>query len=921
MRPPPALAFVTLIFLHSAPHALAAHGKALSVTEQSAYREFLEAKVKVASQDGFAVDPDAINPALKPHVKVAVRWALAGGRRAFFGRFGLQKTSWHLELMRQCMIQTRMPALITLPLGARLSFFNDAKTYFTGTSKVRLNFIRSDDEIDKKAINLTNTETIRAGKIDARRFGATSYDEGDILRNMNTATFWAFAQAMKTSINYRFVATATPDPQDYVELLAYAGYLDVMEVGEARTRFFQRDSEQADNLTLLPHKAEEFWLWVASWALFISKPSDLDPSFSDDGYLLPPLDVRWHEVPTDHRAAGHEGNGQFKLLKDDATGVIDAAREKSASIDTRIAKMMDLRAQTPKARRIIWHHLEAERDAIEKAAPEVVTVYGSQDLVEREKALLGFMGGGIQELAGKPVMIGSGPNFQSSSEQIHLGISPKFKDFIQSVHRQLRYGQQNTVTCHIIYTEAERETRRKLEERWRQYDEQAARMADIMRRYGIEQLQAVLALKQTIGVKREEVRGDRFHLVHNDCVEETAGMAENSVDLIVSSLPFAKQYRYTPSYNDFGHTDDDGHFFEQMDFLTEQLFRVLKPGRNCVIHVKDRIVEGARSGLGFQTVAPFGMVTTPAHFIRHGFAYLGTTFIICDVVRENKQTNRLGMTEQCKDGSRMGFGLCEYLHVFRKPQTDRSRGYADDPVVKLIREFEAERDEFGNFVGREWVTKPARPDVDESRCDPEGYSRAQWQLDANGLWRSSGNTLLTPEEMARLPVKGAHRRWKQHSAEQGYDYHHHVAMGEALMTEGKLRPDFAVIPVHSSQANVWTDVVRMRSLNTLQVQQGKVKHLCPLPIDIVERVIKQRSMPGEVVFDPFSGLGTVPYCAVKLNRRGAGVELSAEYFRDSVAHCEAAERKQSVPTLFDLAALDAAHRSTEEREPVTEAAE
>jgi DNA modification methylase len=900
VRPPPFLTSAILSFLLYAPQAFAAPGIPFVVNARPDYLQFLEAKRPVASSDGFAVDPDAINPALKPHVRKVVQWALAGGQRAFFGRFGLQKTTWHIEIMRHAMAHTGLPALITLPLGARISFFKDAATYFTGVHAVRLNFIRRTDEIDPLAINLTNTETIREGKIDARRFGATTYDEGDILRNMGTAAFWAFTNDVKTAIRYRFVATATPDPQDYVELLAYAGYLGVMDVGEARTRFFQRDAEQADNLTLLPHMEDQFWLWVMSWAVFGNRPSDFDPSFSDEGYDLPPLDVRWHEVATDHRGAGFEASGQGKLLKDDATGVIEAAAEKRASIPVRIAKMMELRAEDLSARRLIWHHLNDERDAIHAVAPEVVTVTGDQDLEEREQSLIGFAEGTIQELAGKPVMIGSGGNYQSSAWQIHLGILPKFKDFIQSIHRQQRYGQKSVVRVDIIHTEAERETRRKLEQRWRQYDEQCERMAALMRKFGLGQIDAVLALTRTIGVERAEFKGQRFTLVRNDAVDETRRMEPCSVDLIVTSPPFAKQYRYTPSYNDFGHTDDDDHFFAQMDFLTPELFRVLKPGRNCVIHMKDRIVEGSRSGLGFQTVAPVGMIKTPLHFMRHGFAYLGTTFIICDVVRENSQTNRLGHTEQCKDGSRMGFGLVEYLHVFRKPQTDRSLGYADDPVVKLIRDF----DHRGR---KDWYIKPPRPGVDESRCDPEGYTLGQWQLDASGYWRSSGNRLLTAEEIARLPVKGAHRRWKAHCAQHGYDYQHHVALGDAMRQVGTLKPDFAVIPAHSQHPAVWTDVVRMRSLNTLQVQKGRVKHLCPLPLDIVERVIKQRSMPGELVFDPFAGLGTVPYCAVKLGRRGSGVDLSADYVRDGAEHCHDIEEKVTGRTLFDLAAFDAEH--------------
>jgi hypothetical protein len=374
-------------------------------------------------------------------------------------------------------------------------------------------------------------------------------------------------------------------------------------------------------------------------------------------------------------------------------------------------------------------------------------------------------------------------------------------------------------------------------------------------------------------------------------------MESDSVDLIVSSLPFAMQYRYTPSYNDFGHTDDDAHFFQQMDFLTPELLRVLAPGRVAAIHCKDRIVEGARSGLGFQTVSPFG-ARVLFHFQQHGFAYLGTKLIPTDVVRENAQTNRLGWTEQCKDGSRMGAGLIEYLHLFRKPQTDRGRGYADVPVVKLKKEWD--KDE------KCWRVTDPRTDEEAAADDSRlAYSRAAWQIDAAGLQRSNGNRLLTPAEFALLPVRGVWRAWREQCLTQPYDYAHHVAVGEALDARGKLKPEFAVIPAHVEHPDVWS-IARMRTLNLEQRLQNRAAHLCPLPLDIAERAIRLHSMPGESVFDPFGGLMTVPYVAVKLGRRGVGCELNADYFADGVRNCEAAERGVAVPTLFDLLAADEA---------------
>lgn len=868
------------------------------------YGEFLRAKVRLARSDGFEIDHAEINPLLKPHVQAIVPWMLSGGRRALFARFGMQKTTAHLECMRLVMRHFGGPTLVAMPLGARLSFFRDAAEWFRDDYAVRLNFIRSDAEIDPGAINLTNFESIREGKVDPRRFIAASLDEGDILRGFGgTKTFREFMRVFEP-VQYRFVATATPDPNEYVELLAYAAFLGIMDVGEAKTRFFKRDSEKADRLTLHPHKEREFWLWVASWALFLQKPSDLGPQFSDAGYELPPLDVRWHEVPTDHGKASVDRDGNRALFKDAATNLSDAAREKRESLGARMAKLMELRAEQPKAHRIIWHDLEAERHAIEKAIPSCATVYGAQDLDAREKLLMDFAEGRLQELGGKPMMIGSGGNYQAFCWwAVFTGIGFKFKDIIQAVHRIQRYGQtfhgfhgeRPAVRLDFIYTEAERGIRRAFEDKWRRYEEQAARMSDIIREYGLAHQDIAGALQRSIGVERVEASGETWRAINNDCVDETRRMPENSVGLIVSSIPFATQYEYTPSYNDFGHTDDNAHFWQQMGFLIPELLRVLQPGRVAAIHVKDRIVPGGMTGLGFQTVAPFHAEAI-SHFTRHGFAYLGMKTVVTDVVRENNQTYRLGWTEQCKDGSRMGCGMPEYVLLFRKPPSDSSDGYADVPVVKG----KPLCDDHGAPAPFDQKTNWKQP------VAGTGYSRGRWQLDAHAFMRSSGDRLLSSAELRDLPHDQIYKLWRQRSAEAVYDFEAHVGVTEDMDRHQRLPSTFMLLPPHSWHPDVWTDVTRMRTLNGAQYAAGREMHLCPLQFDIVDRLVTQFTMEGETVFDPFGGLMTVPLRAVKLKRRGLGVELNPGYFRDGVHYLQAADRERATPTLFDLIQTDEA---------------
>jgi DNA modification methylase len=604
-------------------------------------------------------------------------------------------------------------------------------------------------------------------------------------------------------------------------------------------------------------------LWVSTWAIFVQKPSDL--GYSDEGYELSPLDVRWHEIPSSHEDAGARNDGQKRLLANAALGIVDASREKRRSLSVRIEKLMELREEDPSAHRLIWHDLEDERRAIEEAIDGVVSVYGSQSDEAKERAILGFKHGEIQELAAKPVMLGAGANFQEHCHwAIFLGIGFKFADFIQAVHRLQRFRQTKPVRIDLIYTEAEREVRATLERKWRQHEELVANMTAIIREYGLA-ASAMKGLERSLGVERREQTGEGWRLVNNDSVIETAAMPADSVDLIVTSIPFSTQYEYSPSYNDFGHTDDTAHFFRQMDFLTPQLLRVLKPGRNLVIHVKDRIAPGGLTGFGFQTVQPFH-ADCIYHYQRHGFAYLGMKTVVTDVVRENNQTYRLGWTEQCKDGTRMGVGMPEYLLIFRKPPTDSSNGYADEPVVK----------------------------------DKAAYSRARWQTDAHGYMRSSGDRLLTAEDLHGLTHQQIYRRFRAQSLETVYDYEEHVALGEELEREQMLPTSFQLLPPQSWHEDVWTDVTRMRTLNAQQWSKGKEMHLCPLQFDIVDRVVTQMSMPGELVFDPFSGLGTVALRALKLGRRGLGVELSPTYHDDAVHWLRQEERQQLTPSLFSL---------------------
>ena len=832
------------------------------------YKEFLESKIELATESGFVVDPEKVNKVLKPHQRDAVVWALKGGRRALFESFGLGKTVQEIEFCHLAAEYSGGRALIVLPLGVKQEFTHDAVEVL-GYEKPE--YCRTMEEVGQSTsqIVLTNYERVRDGDIRPDYFAATSLDEASVLRSFGSKTYQTFLDKFK-NVPYKLVATATPSPNKYKELIHYAGYLEVMDTGQALTRFFQRDSTKANNLTLYPNMEDEFWMWVSSWALFITKPSDLNPVYSDEGYDLPPLDVRWHELPV-HYGDTADKDGQIQLFQEAAEGLKEAATVKRDSIDRRVEEMKRIVEESPEDHFLLWHDLENERHAIKKALPDVVDIYGSMDYDLREQRVIDFSNGRTKLFATKKSLSGSGCNFQRHCHrEIFLGIDYEFNDFIQAVHRCYRFLQKEPVVIDIIYMENERQIKEALLEKWKNHNHMVAKMIEIVKKYGLNSENKAQRLERKMGVEgsREErtVRGNHYEAVYGDCVEETRAMETNSIDLIHTSIPFGNHYEYSANYNDFGHNQNTDRFFEQMDFLTPELLRVLKPGRVAAIHVKDRVLFGNVTGTGFPTMEPFHAECI-RHYTKHGFLYFGMITVVTDVVRENNQTYRLGWSDCCKDGTKMGVGCPEYILLFRKQQTDHSKGFADERVSK----------------------------------SKEEYTRAQWQIDAHGYWRSSGDRLVSKEELKEFPVDSLQQVYREYSRGSVYNYGDHVKLAEDLDKDGKLPATFMVVaPGSWNQLEVWDDINRMRTLNTTQSRRRAQMHVCPLQLDIVERIINRYSNEGDTVYDPFGGLMTVPMTAVKMHRNGKGCELNPDYFRDGVGYLQAAENEVDEPTLFDF---------------------
>ncbi|HWU31024.1 MAG TPA: DNA methyltransferase [Microbacterium sp.] len=859
------------------------------------YDDFLREKVAFDRTFGFDVRDEWLSPIMrpghpdfKPHQADIVKWAVKGGRRAIFARYGLGKSVMQLEILRLIVdygparerdfyapFQEVRRGLIVAPLGVRFDIIADGRDLLD--TEVR--FVRSTAEVDPtwSGLYVTNYESVRDGKLDLSLFVATSLDEAAVLRSFGSETYQRFLPLFE-QVPYRFVATATPAPNRHKELIHYAGFLGIMDTGQALTRFFKRDSSKAGNLKIHPHKRREFMLWLNTWACFIQRPSDL--GYSDEGYDLPPLEVLWEEVEVGLLSDQVEKDGQGVLVRTGAKSAVESAREKRHTLDARIARAMGIvtkhYADSAEGLNqiIIWCDLNDEQDALEAGlrarGMSFSSIRGGQSDQEEEQQLRAWLAGETYALIGKPQMLGRGLNLQRCSTAVFVGVTHKYEQTVQAIHRIHRFGQTNACKVHLLYGETESDVRDNLLTKWQEDDALTDTMSDILREFGLNATAVSAELARAMGVERETWGGQDWQIALNDSVVEWRDhVAAESMGLIVTSIPFGGKYEYSANYADFGHVDDNGQFWWQMDYLTPSLYRALMPGRILAIHVKDFPLYGSVTGKGvysFDTMHAEAI----AHYTGHGFDYFGMITVTTDVVRENNQTYRLSYSEMTKDHSKMGVGSPEYVLLFHKPQTNRSRGYADLPVTK-------------------------------AKAD---YSVGQWQIDAAAEWRTGGDRLLSGDELAALEVGVRSKLFTAQSERTVYDYDAHVALADRLAARNALPGTFASLVPGSWRDDIWTDVLRIDTLNSEQRKREVEMHICPFPLDIPRRLIRMYSNPGELVGDPFSGLGSTVLEAVRQGRRGFGSELNPVSTADSVVYLTRHDNEANAPTLFDLLDLE-----------------
>lgn len=834
------------------------------------YLEFLEGKIKVAERHGISVDPALMHNALRPDQKDISMWALGLGAALVALDAGCGKTRIGIEVMRQLVEHFGGKCLIVTELGAADTFTDPDPEVGEGAAMgIKLQYVTNQAEaMDSEcSIVVTNYERIRMGEFDFSKFTGVWLDEGNYVKNMASDTTDAIKQQL-AKVKYKYIATATPSPNETLELVNYAHVLGICDRGQILTRFFQRDSTKAGELTLHPHHTDDFWLWVSSWCIAITSPADL--GYNYEGFELPKLNLHWMEVKTKPTEAGTEKDGQARMFITSRSGLSEAAKIKRNSIQNRLDKALDIVSQYPDDHFILWHHLNDEHKALNaafKGNAGYGDMFGSQNWQVREKRIVDFTKGNLKYLATKPEISGVGCNFQKHcNKSIFLGITDSFDEIYQATKRIYRFYQPaSEVDVWLLYTPEEYDIVLNVQRKWNEHNEMRKILRDHILEYGLDHTRQIEEKKRSFKVDRVVYKGENYELINTDAVYEWKQRPDNSIDMFLSSFPFGNHYEYTDKYNDFGHNETNKDFIRQMGYLLPELHRCLKPGRIFAVHLKNRIHYGSVTGLGFSVFHRFTHMVCDA-MEAAGFYCMGFHYVPTDVVAENNQTNRLGYSEACKDMTKMGAGIPEEVWIFRKAPSSNANAYADEPVVH----------------------------------SKEEYSLAQWQLDADSFWRSSGNRLLTPHQLNAWGLDKIQAWWKKFNSEVIYDYEAHAELLQALEDRKKLSRTFTTLPLRSNTENVWNDVNRMHGLNSEQSRRNLQNHICPMPFDEVNRLIEQYSNPGDVIGEPFGGIGTTGVCALKKGRKAVITELNDLYAKTAAMYLKETEQKAKLPTLFDM---------------------
>ena len=750
------------------------------------YVEFLNNKDIIDKQSGF--DPKDINIKLYDFQSVIVRWACKRGRAAIFADCGLGKTPMQLEWAHQVHLQTKQPILILAPLAVSKQTQREGDKF-----GITVHICETQEDV-KNGINITNYEKLH--KFDAGSFAGIVLDESSILKSY-TGKFRNYIIESFQKTPYKLACTATPAPNDFMELGNHAEFLNVLSRSEMLSLFFINDTANVGTWRLKGHGEDKFWKWLCSWAVMLSKPSEL--GFDDNGFILPELNIIEHVIEFGKPLEGC-------LFPQKAETLQERRQARRESIDEKVSKIREIITQDESW--LIWCDLNNESETISKEI-NATEITGSQSNEDKESRMLGFSSGNHRIICTKPKIAGFGMNWQHCNNVIFAGLSDSYEAFYQAIRRCWRFGQKSKVNCHIITTDVEGN----IVENIKRKEADALRMRKEM----IEHMQDITKSElheksiSSFDYKTDVFKNHRYELHLGDNIELIKELKDDSIGFSIFSPPFASLFTYTNSIRDMGNCRDKDDFLNHFKFLVTELHRVMMPGRLIAIHCMNLPMTITHDGV-------MGMHDFRGDIIRlfqaENFIFHSEICIWKDPLVQAVRTKVLSLAHKqvCKDSSRCGNGIPDYIVVMRKQ--------GDNPVPI------EHKQGFTEYIGEREFT----------------------------------NTNFNEDQRKN---KLSHEIWQKYASP------------------------------------VWFDIRQTRVLSTDIARDEKdEKHVCPLQLDTIERCLELWSAKGDVVLDPFSGIGSTVYSAVSMGRYGIGFELKESYWRQSIKNLEFLESKEKQGSLL-----------------------
>lgn len=660
--------------------------------KEQTYKEFLKSKRIKDDPTGFKVK--SLPSFLYPFQEAITRWALARGRAAIFADCGLGKTPIQLAWA------SKIPGnvLILAPLAVSTQTQKEGKKF-----GIEVNLASCQEDI-KPGINITNYEKLH--KFNVKNFTGVVLDESSILKSY-TGHFRNTIIKSFANTKYKLACTATPAPNDYMELGNHAEFIGAMTRTEMLACFFIHDGSSTQNWRLKGHADGPFWEWLTEWAVMLKDPSDI--GFEDDRFTLPELKIHNHTVKCKMSFDENSLIPEVNTLK-------ERRKARWESLPQRIEKAKEI--ITEKDSWVIWCNLNKESSESAKAIPDAKEITGSDKNEYKSETMLGFKKNNPRVLVTKPKISGFGMNWQHCNHVMFMGLSDSYEQFYQAVRRCWRFGQTKPVHVHIIISEAERNVLNNIKRK----EKDAKRMRHEM----LKNMKSVGNLKKTkrkrMKYEKKTIKKEKWTAMLGDSVERIKEIESDSIGFTIFSPPFSSLYTYTNSERDMGNCSSHDEFYQHFsEYLIPELYRITMPGRLLAFHCSNLTLSKERDGYIGLTDFRGELIK---RFIDHGWIYHSEVCIWKDPLLAAVRTKALGLLHKqlCKDSSKSRQGLADYLVVMRKP------GENPDPIDHPNGLNEKEMDQLKNKGSHKFWQKLASPvwfDIDQTNTLSHRTAREQ----------------------------------------------------------------------------------------------------------------------------------------------------------------------------------------------------